>query len=417
MDKVLLKKLILEYQQYVKEIKLQKRDIDICYQNNYVFVGLRRAGKSYLMYQCIQYLLEDGCDERAILYMNFEDERLIDFDIHDFDLLKLAFEELYECKPVFFLDEIQIVEGWEKFVRRLADTGYHVFVTGSNAKMLSSEIATTLGGRFSILEVYPFSFSEYLTFNNIKLDENWELKNTSDIVRSFDVFFRMGGLPEVLNIEEKFKRQWLSGLYNKIYFGDLLSRYSIRNDRAIKLLIHKLAESVKQPLSYNRLANIISSITGKIKSDTIADYLSFLEESWLIFSIENYEARFVERATNKKYYFIDNGILNLFLMDPNTALLENLVALYLRKKYKDELFFYNSNVEVDFLVQESKIAYQVAFSIHDDDTCNREVKTLLKLNNYIKLERMIIVTMNDECVIRESGCEIEVLPIWKLLLL
>ena len=256
-----------------------------------------------------------------------------------------------------------------------------------------------------------------MTFNNIKLDENWELKNTSDIVRSFDVFFRMGGLPEVLNIEEKFKRQWLSGLYNKIYFGDLLSRYSIRNDRAIKLLIHKLAESVKQPLSYNRLANIISSITGKIKSDTIADYLSFLEESWLIFSIENYEARFVERATNKKYYFIDNGILNLFLMDPNTALLENLVALYLRKKYKDELFFYNSNVEVDFLLQDSKIAYQVAFSIHDDDTRNREVKALLKLNNYIKLERMIIVTMNDECVIRESGCEIEVLPIWKLLLL
>ena len=167
-----------------------------------------------------------------------------------------------------------------------------------------------------------------------------QFKNRTEIVRSFSDYFYFGGLPELELIEEIEKRQWLSNLFNKTFFGDLITRYSIRNDLAMKVLIRKLAESVKQPSSFNRLSNIVSSTGIKVTTDTVIDYLEFLQATWLIFSIENYASKLVEKVSNQKYYFIDNGLLNLFLIDPETSLLENLVAISLKKKYEEELYFY-----------------------------------------------------------------------------
>ncbi|MFN2396986.1 MAG: AAA family ATPase, partial [Bacteroidales bacterium] len=172
MEKDLIKILIAEYQQKVVEITLQVRNYVIEERLNYVFTGLRRAGKSYMMYQQIHHLLQAGHTKDEILYFNFEDDRIISFTSSDLDQIKVCYEEMYECKPVFFLDEIQIIDHWEKFARRLADQGYRVFVTGSNAKMLSSEIATTLGGRYVIQNIYPYSFIEYLTGLNIDVSDN-----------------------------------------------------------------------------------------------------------------------------------------------------------------------------------------------------------------------------------------------------
>lgn len=160
------------------------------------------------------------------------------------------------------------------------------------------------------------------------------LQNRTEIVRTFSDYFSYGGLPELMLIETIEKRQWLSNLFNKIFFGDLITRYSIRNDLAMKVLIRKLAESVKQPSSFNRLTNIVSTTGAKVSTDTIIDYLNFLQATWLFFSLENYASKLVEKISNRKYYFIDNGLLNLFLIDPVTSLLENIVAISLKRNMK-----------------------------------------------------------------------------------
>ena len=416
MEKNVIKALIVEYQQFVSTVALIEREIHLSAQLNYVFVGLRRAGKSYLMYQQIQHLLKEGHAVEEILYFNFEDDRLINLTVADLDLIKICYEELYPYRPIFFLDEIQIVLHWEKFARRLADQKYRVYVTGSNAKMLSSEIATTLGGRFIVQNVYPFSFQEYLKANNIIVEPTWYFKNRAEIVRSFSEYFYYGGLPELELVEGAEKRQWLSNLFNKIFFGDLITRYSIRNDLAMKVLIRKLAESVKQPSSFSRLSNIVSSTGAKITTDTIIDYIEFLQATWLIFSLENYASKLVEKVSNRKYYFIDNGLLNLFLIDPVTSLLENLVAIVLRKKYGEELYFYHQNIEVDFYVPTERLAVQVSYSLKEYATRKREVAALLKMAAVMKIDKFLIITNDEEEVIVESGEKINVIPIWKWLL-
>ena len=189
---------------------------------------------------------------------------------------------------------------------------------------------------------------------DIILKTNWlytpSLRN--EVVRTFDAYFYNGGFPELIAFKDK--RSWLSGLYQKIFLGDLVARYALRNSDSMSLLVKKLAESVMQPSSYNRLKNIVSLAGESVGVRTVIDYVGYLEETWLIFSIENYVARFAKRESNRKYYFIDNGILNLFIFNPETLLLEDLVAVSLYRMVGKELYFYNQNVEVDFYIPDQK---------------------------------------------------------------
>ena len=416
MEKELLKRLILEYQQLVLKVELTPRAVSLSDNFNYVLVGLRRAGKSYLLYQQAQLLVNGGHSPEEILYFNFEDDRLTGITLQDLDTIKVCYEELFSHTPIFFLDEIQNVVGWEHFARRLADQKYKVYITGSNARMLSMEIAGTLGGRYMIQSVFPYSFKEYLTAGGIQLQDNWIYSpQRTDIVRMFDVYFHFGGLPEVQPVEMVMKRQWINNLYNKIFFGDILARFNVRNTIALKVLIQKLAESVKQPCSFTRLANIVSSAGKKTRVETIADYLDYTEESCLIFSIENYAAKIVEKASNKKYYFMDNGLLNLFLFDPETSLLENMVAIRLHSQYSDVCFF-NDGFEVDFYLWEHSVAIQVSYSLADAVTRNREVEGLCKLARRHNIDKLLIITRDEEEMIEADGHTIEVVPIWKWLL-
>ncbi len=416
MDQELIKQIIGENQEFVQNVKLLQRPFKFEDNGNYIFLGIRRAGKSYLMFQRIHELMKRGTDIEEILYLNFEDERFIGLKSEDLDEIKRVYEETFSSRPIFFLDEIQIVPGWEKFVRRLADKSYRVFVTGSNAKMLSSEIATTLGGRFLIQNVYPFSFREFLNFEGFELKPNWLYTpgTRNGVVRSFDTYFYNGGFPELLSFEDK--RSWLSGLYQKIFFGDLVARYSLRNSDSMRLLVKKLAESVMQPSSYNRLKNIVSSAGESVGVRTIIDYVGYLQETWLIFSLENYAARFAERESNRKYYFIDNGILNLFIFRPETLLLENLVAITLHRQFGEKVYFYNQHIEVDFYIPEESWLIQVSYNISDVQTFEREVNGIVKAAKFLNAERLQIVTRNDERVIEKDGLSIEVLPIWKWLI-
>lgn len=415
MTKDLIKYLISYYQEFVSQISFEKREYELEANANYVFAGLRRAGKSYLMYQHIHHLMEQGHSIEEMLYFNFEDDRIDSITISDLDLIKTCYEEMYDHRPIFFLDEIQNIKGWEKFARRLADTGYRVYITGSNAKMLSSEIATTLGGRYLIKDIYPFSFSEYLLYKKIDLsDKNARFKFRTAITKEYEEYFRNGGLPETLQMADK--RAWISSLFNKIFFGDLVTRHQVRNDFALRIMIRKLAESVKQPTSYNRIASIASTVGKKISVDTVIDYMGYLQESWLILSYENIAAKLIDKESNRKYYFIDNGILNLFLLDPATSLLENQVAIRLRQKYGSQVYFYNKNVEVDFVVYDEGIAIQVSYSLSDPETEKREVDALLKLNKVLPMRKLMIISKDEERDIMVNDVTIQVIPVWKWLL-
>jgi predicted AAA+ superfamily ATPase len=413
----LFKKILIDNRRLISQIDFIERNIVLEDNLNYVFVGLRQAGKSYLMYQRIHQLLKMGHTMDEIIYVNLDDERLYNIALEDLDLILQAHYQLNDCKPIIFLDEIQNISHWEHFARRLANEQYRVYLTGSNAKMLSSEVATTLGGRYMIQEVYPYSLSEYLKANELELQKNWEYDSAivNHIHRLFSNYFYYGGFPESVHVREK--RSWLSVLYQKIFLGDLIARYKIRNEVSLKLLVKKLSESINQPSSFNRLANIVSSAGQKIQTSTVIDYMQFMEESWLIFSMENYAAKFVEKESAKKYYFRDNGILNLFLIDPETALLENRVAIELKKHFGDEVYFYNKNVEVDFYVPQHDWLIQVAYSIANDDTREREISSLLKVAKHLQSQRLTIITYNEEHTISlNNGSTIEVIPLWKWLL-
>jgi len=416
MTKDLIKLLITEYQREAKNKELiERQHYRMDDSLNYVFVGLRRAGKSYLMFQQMQSLLKKGHSYEEFLYFNFEDDRIGVIDIDDLNLIKLCYEEMYNHRPLFFLDEIQIVAGWEKFARRLADNGFRVYITGSNAKMLSSEISTTLGGRYMIKNVFPYSFPEYLSVQNINIfEKNAVYQYRNEIIKHYETYFRFGGLPEAVSVMDK--REWLSNLYQKIFFGDLLARYQIRNDFAMRMLIRKLAESVKQPSSFNRLVNVVSASGKKVSTDTIIDYLNYLRESWLIFSIENILAKLADKERNKKYYFIDNGILNLFLFDSATALLENQVAIRLRQQYGDEIYYFQDNAEVDFFLPEQQLAIQVCYSLKDVETRKREVNALIYISKRFDIKKYTIITKDEEDNFSEGEIEINVIPVWKWLL-
>ncbi len=178
-------------------------------------------------------------------------------------------------------------------------------------------------------------------------------------------------------------------------------------------MIRKMAESVMQPVTYHRIAAVVSSSGYKIKPDTVSEYCQYLADSFLMFSIENFAAKLQEKVSVKKYYFSDNGFISLFVTDAETLLLENLVAITLRKKYPDELAYFSTNIEVDFYLPEHKISYQVAYSIRDSATREREVRALMRINSYIPQNQMLIITYDEEDTIETDGCTIHVAPVWK----
>jgi predicted AAA+ superfamily ATPase len=234
------------------------------------------------------------------------------------------------------------------------------------------------------------------------------------VIKLFRNYFYYGGFAESFTINDK--RSWLNSLYQKILLGDIVSRNDIRNENAIRVLVKKLAESVMQPSSLSRIKNIVDSTGTSISRNTLTDYLQFLADAYLVFGISNYSDKLSDKETFKKRYFFDNGLLNNFLFDPETKLLENMVAIELKKRYGDDLFFYNKNVEVDFFIPKESRAVQVSYSMVNDITRQREIAALLKLSEFYKLDKLEIVTFNEETICRENGATIQVVPVWKWLL-
>lgn len=421
MDKQILKQILRDNQQEIERYVVEPRDIKLGDFPCRVLVGVRRAGKSYMLYHVIQQLLAQGHKWDEMLYLSFEDERLENFDIDDFNRLLECHQEMYGKRPMLFLDEIQNIDCWHKFARRMADSQYTIFITGSNAKMLSGEINTTLGGRFLIAEVYPYSFKEYLAVHQVPTAEldTLSTEGRAKVIRCFDEYLHDGGLPAAALLPAK--RNYLSSVYQKIYMGDIIARNKITNVSGIRILVRKMAESVCRPISYNRINNLLSSVGGKLSLATTIKYVEYCEDAWLLLRLRNYSSALADKESNCKYYFIDTGILGLFLIDKDAMQLENLVALQLFRIYghdpeNERVFFYNDSFEVDFYVPEAELAIQVSYSLRNEDTRKRETEALQKLPRRLPCSRRIILTYDEEETITDQHGIIEVIPTWKWLL-
>lgn len=416
MDKELFRRIIVGNQELIEKIEINHRDIVFEDNGNYVLVGVRHAGKSYMLYQRALQLLKAGVARHRIVYVNFDDERLFEMKPSDFDLILQAYESMYDDRPILFFDEIQNIRGWEHFMRRLANEKYRVYVTGSNARMLSRDVATVLGERYLTRLVFPYSFAEFLTAKGLELKNQWFYTDQrGSVQRLFNEYFEYGGFPEVVNYVDK--RKWLNSLYERIFFSDMVVRNNVRNEVGLRLAVRRLAENVKQPTSCNRIANMIKGAGCAVTATSVADYVQFMRDSCMVFSLENYRSKFVEKETVKKHYFIDNGLLNIFLLEAETSLLENICAVHLYRKYEKGLYYFKMNEEVDFYIPEIATGIQVAYSLQDSDVMRREINAFKSLNEKYPLERMIIVTRDEEREIAlPSGRRIEVVPVWRWIL-
>lgn len=418
-EKETIKEILLENRKEIESQQVVHRNIEKEDFANYVLIGVRRAGKSFMLYQQIQDNLKKGITWDSMLYINFEDERLIGMTAQELNLILEVHGMMSAQRPILFLDEIQNIEGWDKFARRLADNKYRVYITGSNAKMLSSDVATTLGGRYITKHILPYSFSEYLSANNIPYGD-MNIATTSgraDVQRYFAEYFRFGGFPEGAQLASK--RDYLNSVYQKIYIGDIATRNKIDNLFSLRILFRKMAESVKQPTSFTRLSNIIASTGAKLGKATIINYIEYSKDAFLIYPIKNIADNLTNRETNPKYYFVDNGIISILALDIDTSLLENMVAMELIRRYgiDERVFFYNRNIEVDFYIPDAALAIQVSYNPHKtDETWQRESNALIKFTKVLDCQRLLILSYDTEETVEVNGKTIEVMPVWKWLI-
>ena len=418
-QKEVIREILLENRKEVEFQQIVPRNFQMEDFANYVLIGVRRAGKSFMLYQQIQQNLKRGITWDSMIYINFEDERLMGMTAQELNLILEVHGMMSKERPILFLDEIQNINGWEKFARRLADNKYRVYITGSNAKMLGSDVATTLGGRYITKHIMPYSFPEFLQANEVSYDSN-TLATTfgrAEVQRHFTNYFRFGGFPEGARLASK--RDYINSVYQKIYLGDIASRNKIENQFSLRVLFRKLAESVKQPISFTRLTNIIASTGAKLSKPTLINYLEYSKDAFLVYPIKNIADNLTQRETNPKYYFVDNGIISILAMDVDTSLLENMVAMELLRRYglEEQVFFYNKNVEVDFYIPDAATAIQVSYNPKkSDETWERESTALIKLSKVLDCKRLIILTYELEENIELKGLNIEVIPAWKWLL-
>ncbi len=372
-----------------------------------VITGIRRCGKSTVLLQLMQ-------KYERYHYLNFDDERLLDFTVDDFRELMVIFNKQHESDVLFF-DEIQNVQGWERFVRRIYDEGSKIFITGSNARLLSSELATHLTGRYVKVELFPFSFHEVLKHKGI--DHTLAgTKNRTLIIKAFDEYLNTGGFPEFLNYRDD---EFLKRIYEDILYKDLVVRFGIRNVNIFRNLARYLITNIGGELSYNSLKSILS-----IKSTaTVKEYVTYLQESYLIFELYKFDFSLKKQfVSNKKVYACDNGLRNRisFLFSKDTGkIFENLVFLTLRRK-NENLYFYKSqnNKEVDFVFRKESgfQLIQASYTLSNVLTRKREVSALIDANRKLPGCTNLILTYNEEETINVENIKIEVTPLWKWLI-
>lgn len=379
-----------------------------------VISGIRRSGKSTLLAQILNTYYEKG-----VYYLNFEDERLMDFTVDDLNDLYETFLEIYGERKVFFFDEIQNIPGWESFVRRMQGKGYKFFITGSNASLLSKELGTKLTGRYVSIELYPFSFCEFLLFKGYKLAQD-AFSHTSEravLKKLFAEYLRHGGMPEYLKYRDT---SLLKRAYEDILYRDIVARYEIKQVKALRELGLYLLSNIGNLFSYNSLTGVL----GVKSMNTVKSYADHLENSFIALLLSKFSYSLKQQfVANKKIYCIDNGLAEsvAFQFSKNRGkFLENVVALEL-KRSSPELYYYKTanNLEVDFLVKSGRnklSLIQVTDNLDNEKTAQRELGALEHAMNELKLNKALILTEDTEKELSIGKKKISVKPVYKWLI-
>ncbi len=409
----MIEKIIVENIEFVKTRFSQIKHREIEVSDRWVLVWIRRAWKSYLLFQKAKQF------ENDFLYVNFEDERLIWFQSKDLNLFLEKYKYLFDKDPkIILFDEIQNIEWWWHFVRRLSDFWKKIIITGSNAKMLSKEIYSALWGRLKKIDVFPLSFREYLIFKWQSLQKYDLIKNEIKVLRYFEEYMLWWWFPEVYNKSLLEKKQYLNDIFNSVFYRDIVARYDVQNELWLKLFFKKLAENVWRMYSFNSLKNKLKQYV-KISTNTIINFNQYAEESFVIKTISGFSDSFYKFINYKKTYFIDSWLLNIFFVDQKAKLLENLVFNWLYRKYWDVYYFFE-NKEVDFIIFDWKKinqAIQVCYNLDDEETFEREIAGLEVLNKKFEVENNFILTFSDEGEYKlKSWNTVRIIPTWKYLL-
>ncbi len=391
------------------------------------WVGMRRTGKTYLCYQAIKNLLEQGVPKDNILYLNFEDDRLFNFKLSDFQTLLDVF---YAQKPdkksqscFFFFDEIQNVEHWERFVRRLIDTeNVSVYVTGSSAKLLSTEIATSLRGRALDREVFPFSFDEYLRAHEVPVDRSRIGSKTRLMLNRYaETYCRNGGFPEVQTMDSSRRQEILQSYVDAVVLRDVVERHKISNIEALKTFVYHALRTPSAKLSVNKFYLDLKSRGLHIAKDDLYTFLRHLSDAYLLFQVPIWSRSEKKRQVNpKKVYAIDNGILDAYstgMTADQGAFLENLVFLTLRRQKLNVGYYVTKRgQEIDFVFRRNNelILVQAAWKMDSEKTREREFRALAEAAPELDATRCIIVTFDEEGFSEDP--KIEIIPLWKFLL-
>lgn len=409
-----IRRVILEHQDVNYE-QMITRTIDsqlISCNEILIISGIRRCGKSILLQQ-----IRENQTEKDY-FINFDDERLMGFSVEHFQLLCEVFVELFGVQRNYYFDEIQNIYAWERFVRRLYDSGNKVFITGSNASMLSKELGTHLVGRYVRFELFPFSYREFLEFNNVSCTNKdiYITTGKANLLKYFNIYLKMGGIPQYCISKSD---TVLHDLYESIVYKDIIVRNKISNEVDLLNLLKYLASTATNPLSYNNLTELFS-----IKhSDTIKNYLKAIEDTYLITQVFKYDFAFKKQIMSmKKCYFIDNAIMHRIgfkATDNFGQLLENLVFIELQRR-RHKIYFAQNGYECDFLIAENLIvthAIQVCYDLSNEKTNKREINSLLKAMEIYNLQEGLILTMDTQDELEISNKKITIIPVWKWMLM
>jgi predicted AAA+ superfamily ATPase len=391
-------------------------------------IGMRRSGKTWRCYQRIKELCKADISKQRMLYLNFEDDRLLEFNVRNFqDILDVYYGKYPDLKNTicyFFFDEIQKVAHWEEFIRRLLDTeNVQIYITGSSSKMLSSEIATSLRGRSFSIEVFPFSFQEYLRYHNLfsKIPKTFGSKNASVLRKAIENYLEIGGFPEIQNLERDLRIEILQGYIDSVLLKDIVERHNVSNVLALKHLVRHVMNSAGEKFSVNKFYNTMKSMSIKCSKDNLYNYLEFLTDAFLFHRVPIHSRSEKTRMVNPdKIYTIDTGLLNAITYRHSSNkgyLLENMVFMHLRR-YGFEVEYINSRNgnETDFFAR-NKITrevrlIQVSWDISNKKTFDREQRGLRDAMKELSISSGLIITWDDEKTLEDG---IEVIPAWKWL--
>ncbi len=423
--KEVLKSIIVEFHSRNLPFVIDRK-IDLPSNSNKIIsvIGVRRSGKTYLLFKTMQNLINSGVDKKRCIYINFEDER-IDLTKEDLNLIFQAYTELYsdiDLKDTYlFFDEIQNINGWEKFIRRIYDTiTKNIFITGSNSKLLGNEIATSLRGRTIKYEVSPLTFKEFIKFKGFDFEFNIDIYNAKKkvkLINLFKEFLIYGGFPEIPSMNKELRTLALQEYFNVMIYRDIVERYSIREPFILKYFIKRVAENITSTLSVNKKYNELKSQGIKISKNTLYDYLDYMETSFLVGLIKKHHSSVLKsELAEKKVYFVDNGLLNAIRSFNKTnfgALLENLIWHELKAEYNNIIFF-KGKKECDFIV-DNKIAIQVCYEFSSDLTKKRKIEGLVECCQYFSLKEGFIVTFDDEEEISKENIDIHIIPAYRFI--